>query len=164
MNIQTIYFGAGCFWGTQFYFDQIDGVVETEVGYIGGHTNNPTYEDVCYHNTGHAEVAKVVYDTGILSTDHLVRHFFEMHNPTQGMRQGPDVGEQYRSVIFTTSDEQSKSAKKVLEEIDAGLGGKVTTELEPAPMFWTAEPYHQKYSERTGRGMCHIDPKSVRVG
>ena len=118
MKSEIAILAAGCFWGVQYYFDQVPGVIETEVGYIGGKTDNPTYENVCYEKTGHAEATKIVFNPEILSYDVLLRQFFRMHDPTQLNRQGPDVGDQYRSVIFYLNDEQKALAARVINELN----------------------------------------------
>jgi len=154
----TAIFAAGCFWGVQYYFDQVPGVMETEVGYIGGHTDSPTYEQVCTHTTGHAEATKIAYDTAKVSYKTLLKQFFRMHDPTQLNRQGPDVGDQYRSAIFYTDEDQKKQAEEVIKQLNASeFGGRIVTTLEKAGKWWPAEDYHQKYSEKTGMGACHID-------
>jgi len=160
---ETIYLAAGCFWGVQWYFDQIDGVVETEVGYQGGSVDSPTYEQVCTHTTGHAESTKVVYDTSKTSTEKILRNFFAMHNPTQLNRQGPDVGDNYRTEIFYTTEEQKNMAEKLIKELQPKFDQPIVTKVTEAPTFWPAEGYHQKYTERTGYGMCHVDPKEVKI-
>lgn len=149
-------FGGGCFWGVQYYFDQVPGVVNTTVGYSGGTTEDPTYEDVCSHRTGHAEVVLVEYDTGKVSFETLCKHFFRMHDPTQLNRQGPDVGDNYRSCIFYITDEQKEITEKVCAEVQTQLDQPIVTQLEQAGPFYQAEDYHQKYAERTGQGQCHI--------
>jgi methionine-S-sulfoxide reductase len=154
--MEKIILGAGCFWGVQFYFDQIPGVVNTRVGYSGGHVKNPTYEEVCSHNTGHAEVVEVEYDGNKVSTETILKQFFRMHDPTQLNRQGPDIGDNYRSVIFYITDDQKSIANKVALECQKKLKNPIVTQIERASDFYEAEEYHQKYSERTGRGMCHI--------
>lgn len=160
--MQKAIFAAGCFWGVQYYFDEIPGVIETEAGYIGGHTENPTYEQIVSHTTGHAEAVKVIFDPAKVTYETLVRHFFRMHNPTQLNRQGPDVGDNYRSAIFFTSSEQSDIAKHVRQELnEAAFAGKIVTEITEAGTWWPAEEYHQKFAERTGRGMCHIAYKPL---
>lgn len=154
--MQTIYFGAGCFWGVQYYFDQVPGVKETEVGYTGGHTDNPTYEAVCSHTTGHAEAVRIVYDPSEVASETLLRQFFYMHDPTQLNRQGPDIGDSYRSAIFYESDEQRHVAETVLNELNTNeYDGRIVTEIAEVGAWWPAEEYHQKFTERTGRGMCH---------
>lgn len=154
--MEQVIFGAGCFWGVQYYFDQVPGVVKTTVGYSGGTTEDPTYEEVCSHTTGHAEVVLVEYETGKISFETLCRHFFRMHDPTQLNRQGPDVGDNYRSCIYYLSDEQRETAEQVCAEAQKDWDDPIVTEIERAGPFYEAEDYHQKYAERTGRGMCHI--------
>jgi methionine-S-sulfoxide reductase len=149
-------FAAGCFWGVQYYFDQIPGVVETVAGYSGGTTEDPTYEEVCAHGTGHAEAVLVRFDAGKLSYEILLKHFFRLHDPTQLNRQGPDVGDQYRSAIFYVGDDQKATAERVRDEQQAKHDDKVVTEITAAGPFYEAEDYHQKFTERTGRGMCHV--------
>lgn len=125
-------FAAGCFWGVQYYFDQVPGVLETESGYIGGHTENPTYEQVCAHTTGHAEAVKITFDSQKISYEILLKQFFRMHDPTQMNRQGPDVGDQYRSAIFYTSNEQKKTAQNLIDKLNKEkFDGKIVTTLEP---------------------------------
>jgi methionine-S-sulfoxide reductase len=163
MNKQTAIFAAGCFWGVQYYFDQVPGVLETEVGYIGGHVDKPTYEQVCTHKTGHAEALKIVFDPKKISYKTLLMQFFRMHDPTQLNRQGPDIGDSYRSAIFFENEEQKTQAEKIIKELnESKLEGKIVTTLEPATVFWPAEGYHQKYTEKTGMGTCHIDYAPVQ--
>jgi methionine-S-sulfoxide reductase len=159
MKTQTAILAGGCFWGVQFYFDQVPGVVETEVGYIGGRTDNPTYEQVCSHSTGHAEATKITFDPAKVSYDTLLKHFFRIHDPTQLNRQGPDVGDQYRSAIFYTTEDQKRQAQKFIEHLNSSkeYDKPIATKLEPAGTFWKAEEYHQKYTEKTGLGACHVD-------
>jgi len=154
--MQKALFAAGCFWGVQFYFDQVPGVVQTTVGYTGGHTLNPTYEDVCSHRTGHAEATLIEYDPQTVTYETLVRQFFRMHDPTQLNRQGPDIGDQYRSALFYFDEQQKKTAEKVRNELAKAFHKPIVTDITPAQLFYVAEPYHQKYTERTGRGMCHV--------
>ncbi len=160
MNQEAI-FAAGCFWGVQFYFDQIPGVTHTEVGYTGGHTQNPTYEEVCTHTTGHAEAVLVGFDPSQVSYQTLLKHFFRMHDPTQLNRQGPDIGDSYRSTIFYFSDEQKAQAEKAKAEAQKNFTEPIVTQIVRPDVFYPAEDYHQKYAERTGRGMCHIPYQSV---
>jgi len=150
-------FAAGCFWGVQWYFDQVPGVTQTIAGYTGGTTENPTYEDVLSHQTGHAEAVWIEYDAGTVSFETLVRQFFRMHDPTQLNRQGPDVGENYRSAIFYTTDEQKEVAERVRDELQPKFDGGIVTEITMAGPFYRAEAYHQKYTEKIGRGACHVD-------
>ncbi|HEY1063881.1 MAG TPA: peptide-methionine (S)-S-oxide reductase MsrA [Candidatus Saccharimonadales bacterium] len=149
-------FAAGCFWGVQYYFDQIPGVKSTLVGYTGGAQEDPTYEEVCEGATGHAEAVLVEYDAAEVSYETLCRHFFRLHDPTQLNRQGPDVGEQYRSAIFYVTDEEHDIALKVMAQIQSETDGQIVTTVEQLGPFYRAEDYHQKFTERTGRGMCHV--------
>jgi peptide-methionine (S)-S-oxide reductase len=147
-------FGAGCFWQVEEEFRCLDGVVETAVGYEGGHVDNPTYEQVCSGETGHVEVCQVTFDPDRVSYEELVTKFFEIHDPTQLNRQGPDFGYQYRSVIFAHSDEQAETARRVIERAQGRFRDPIVTTIEPAQPFWRAEEYHQCYvqrrQERTG--------------
>jgi peptide-methionine (S)-S-oxide reductase len=149
-------FGAGCFWGVEARFREVPGVVDAAVGYEGGHMVNPTYRDVCTDETGHVEVVEVDFDPKKVSYDELVRLFFELHDPTQLNRQGPDWGTQYRSVIFYHSPEQRAAAERVLEEAQRQTRGKIVTAIEPAQTFYRAEDYHQQYLEKRGVKSCHI--------
>lgn len=150
-------FGAGCFWGVEMRFREMDGVTDATVGYMGGHVDNPTYKQVCTDRTGHAEVCEVVFDPGRISYESLVRSFFELHNPTQVDRQGPDVGSQYRSVIFCHDDAQRRTAEAVRDEMNTGgrFKAPIATSVEPAGAFWPAEDYHQQYLAKQG-GSCSI--------
>lgn len=154
-------FAAGCFWGVQYYFDQVPGVTRSKVGYSGGHTKNPTYEAVCYEGTGHAEAVLIEFDPKEVSFEVLVRQFFRMHDPTQLNRQGPDVGDQYRSAIFTMNDSQQATAESVRDELQSSYAQPIVTIIEPSKEFYEAEDYHQKYAERTGRGMCHVPYEAI---
>jgi peptide-methionine (S)-S-oxide reductase len=151
-------FGAGCFWGVEAAFRQVKGVVATSVGYAGGTLENPTYRDVCSHTTGHAEVVQVEYDPARVSYAQLLQVFWENHDPTQLNRQGPDIGDQYRSVIFYFSDEQEKAAKESKEELEhAGKYRRpIVTQILPTPAFYRAEEYHQQYLEKRGLSHCNI--------
>jgi methionine-S-sulfoxide reductase len=155
--MQQALFAAGCFWGVQFYFDQVPGVIKTTAGYTGGHTENPSYEQVCTHTTGHAEAVLIEFDPKQTSYETLVRQFFRMHDPTQLNRQGPDVGDSYRTAIFYFDDEQKVTAEKIQREVQPKFDEPIVTEITKASKFWPAEDYHQKFAERTGRGMCHVD-------
>lgn len=159
--MQKAMFGAGCFWGVQYYFDQVPGVSSSTVGYSGGHSVNPTYEDVCSHTTGHAEVTLLEFDPKEVEYKTLVMQFFRMHDPTQLNRQGPDVGDNYRSVIYYFNDQQKEIAEKVKADLQKNFTKPIVTEISPAKQFYEAEDYHQKYAERTGRGMCHVDYQPV---
>ena len=164
-NVGFAIFGLGCFWGAERKFWQKDGVVSTVVGYAGGSTPNPTYEEVCSGLTGHTEVVLVVYDQDKVSYGELLKMFWELHNPTQGMRQGNDIGTQYRSVIYCTTPEQldealaSKAAFQT-ELTKAGLG-TITTEIEEAPTVYFAEAYHQQYLAKNPEGYCGIGGTGV---
>lgn len=151
-------FGAGCFWGVEAAFRQVKGVKATAVGYAGGQTKNPTYKEVCTDATGHAEVVQVEYDPAEVSYDRLLGVFWVSHDPTQRNRQGPDVGTQYRTVIFFHTPEQEKAAResKAALEASARFGRPIVTEILPAPEFWLAEDYHQQYLEKRGLSTCHI--------
>lgn len=149
-------FAAGCFWGVQYYFDQVPGVKTSIVGYTGGKTKNPSYEEVCTHTTGHAEALLIEYSEDEISYRDLVRHFFKMHDPTQLDRQGPDVGDSYRTAIFYLDENQKEIADEELKSASVNFKNPIVTEITKATEFYPAEDYHQKFAERTGRGMCHI--------
>jgi methionine-S-sulfoxide reductase len=154
-------FAAGCFWGVQYYFDQIPGVSESVVGYTGGHTKNPSYEDVCGHKTGHAEAVLLNFDDKKINYETLVKHFFRLHDPTQLNRQGPDIGDNYRSAIYYFDNKQKEIAQNVLNKLQLNHKNKIVTEITEATTFYPAEEYHQKFSEKTGRGMCHIPYEAI---
>jgi peptide-methionine (S)-S-oxide reductase len=158
-------FGMGCFWGAERLFWKIPGVVSTSVGYAGGYTLNPTYEEVCSGRTGHAEVVRVVFDPGRVSYDTLLRAFWERHDPTQGLRQGNDIGSQYRSVIFCTDETQLAAAQASRARYQEGLAaarlGAITTEIRPAPVFFYAEDYHQQYLHKNPDGYCGLGGTGV---
>jgi peptide methionine sulfoxide reductase msrA/msrB len=148
-------FASGCFWGTEYFLKQAKGVISTASGYIGGHKDNPTYEQVCTGRTGHAEAVEVIFDPSIISYEAVAKLFFETHDPGQKDRQGPDIGNQYRSGIFYTSEEQKKAAEKLIETLRE-KGHKVVTEITPATTFWKAEGYHQDYYNKGGGSpYCH---------
>jgi peptide-methionine (S)-S-oxide reductase len=155
---QTAIFGLGCFWGDEKAFWQIPGVVTTAVGYAGGSTPNPTYEEVCSGRTGHAEVVLVAFDPSRISYEELLKTFWEAHDPTQGMRQGNDMGTQYRSLILTTNDQQRAAAEASRDAFQTNLTkagyGQITTEIAPAGEFYFAEDYHQQYLDKNPRGYC----------
>lgn len=157
---QTIYFGMGCFWGAERLFWQLPGVYVTAVGYQGGSTANPTYEEVCSGMTGHTEIVKIVYDPRVIPLETLLQTFWEEHDPTQGMRQGNDVGTQYRSAIYTTSPEQAAMVEASREAFDAALKarglGPISTEIAPAGPFYYAETYHQQYLAKNPNGYCGL--------
>jgi peptide-methionine (S)-S-oxide reductase len=156
----TALFALGCFWGAERKFWQVPGVYSTAVGYAGGFTPNPTYEEVCSGQTGHAEVVQVVYDPAAVSYADLLKVFWESHDPTQGMRQGNDLGTQYRSAIYAKDAEQREAAEKSLEQYQQALSaagrGKITTEIASAPPFYYAEDYHQQYLAKNPDGYCGI--------
>lgn len=155
--IEKAIFAAGCFWGIESGFSQLEGVTSTEVGYIGGSTDNPTYKDVCAGTTNHAEAVLVEYDSDKISFDELLNVFWEIHDPTQLNRQGPDVGTQYRSAIFCLNEEQKDRAEASKKEVgESGrFSKKIVTEIVPADLFWKAEEYHQKYLLKRGLFRCH---------
>lgn len=157
-GLETAIFGLGCFWGAEQIFWQLPGVYSTAVGYAGGFSPNPTYEEVCSGRTGHTEAVQVVYDPKQISYDDLLRVFWESHDPTQGMRQGNDLGTQYRSAIYTTSDAQQQAAEKSRDIYNAELRkagfGEITTEIVPAGPIYLAEDYHQQYLHKNPFGYC----------
>jgi peptide-methionine (S)-S-oxide reductase len=161
MRTQKALFAAGCFWGVQYYFDQIPGVVTTTVGYTGGTTKSPTYDEVCSHTTGHAEALLIEFNPQKVTYITLLKHLFRMHNPTQLNRQGPDVGDQYRSAVFFFDEAQEASAKAIRQEAQSSYDKPVVTEITKAGPFYKAEAYHQKFTQRTGIGMCHIPYKPL---
>jgi peptide-methionine (S)-S-oxide reductase len=151
-------FGAGCFWGIEAAFRRVPGVLDATVGYSGGRTENPSYQDVCTDTTGHAEVVQVTFDPEKLSYDQLLNTFWTIHDPTQVNRQGPDYGKQYRTAIFFHTPEQEAAAKKSKQALAASgkLRRPIATEITPAGPFWRAEEYHQRYLEKRGAASCHI--------
>jgi peptide-methionine (S)-S-oxide reductase len=149
-------FAAGCFWGVEDAFRHVPGVTATAVGFTGGHTTNPDYEKVCTHTTGHAETVLVEFDPARVPYERLLQVFFKIHDPTQVDRQGPDVGDQYRSAIFTFSDEEAAAAKAAKQSAEKSLGHPVATQIRPVGPFFKAESYHQQYAERTGHHGCPI--------
>lgn len=165
-GVETAIFGLGCFWGAERKFWQVPGVVSTAVGYAAGITPNPTYEEVCSGLTGHNEVVLVAYDPSRVSFEELLRVFFEAHNPTQGMRQGNDVGTQYRSGIYVTSEAQREAAERAKDAYgealrEAGHREPITTEILDAPEFYYAETYHQQYLAKNPRGYCGLGGTGV---
>jgi len=164
-GLQTAVFGAGCFWGVEKVFWQLPGVYSTAVGYAGGHTPNPTYEEVCSARTGHTEVVLVVFDPAQISYDVLLKEFWEEHDPTQGMRQGNDVGTQYRSAVYYATDEQKVAAEASREAYQARLNaagyGEITTEILPLGEFYYAEDYHQQYLYKVPNGYCPVNGTGV---
>jgi peptide-methionine (S)-S-oxide reductase len=162
---ETAVFGLGCFWGAERRFWETDGVYSTAVGYAGGYTPNPTYEEVCSGQTGHTEAVLVVYDPGVVSYEALLGVFWEAHDPTQGMRQGNDVGTQYRSAVYTTDEEQATAARSSREAYAGALAragyGPITTEIAPLDQFYYAEDYHQQYLAKNPGGYCGIGGTGV---
>src|SRR4029079_17288584 len=147
---ETAIFGAGCCWGVEWVSRQVPGVQDAVSGYAGGLTDNPTYRDVCSHTTGHAEVVEVTFDPSVVTFEQLLEVFWAMHDPTQVNRQGPDVGDQYRSVVFTTTPEQLSASNESKEGAQERSDGPTATEIRPAPEFYPAEAYHQAYYEKNG--------------
>ena len=158
MSNQTASFAAGCFWGVEARFRGTPGVIDAVSGYMGGHTANPTYKQVCGGDTGHAEAVQVTFDDQQVSYRDLLDVFFDMHNPTTLNRQGPDFGSQYRSAIFWHSEEQKDAAQEKIRQVDASGAwpNPVVTQLAEAGDFWRAEEYHQRYFEKNGGGYCHV--------
>ena len=163
MATETATFAAGCFWGVEAYFKRVEGVATTTAGYSGGSVENPSYEDVCTGLTGHGESVKVEYDPRAVSYERLLHHFWKIHDPTQRDRQGNDVGTQYRSAIFTHSQEQQVAAEKARDELTRSgrYSRPIATEIVPAGEFWPAEAYHQGYLGKHPSGYCHVDLSSV---
>ncbi len=158
-NTDTAIFAGGCFWGVEYYFQKEAGVISTEVGYIGGKRDNPTYPEVCGHNTGHAEVVRIVFDPTKTTYEKLAKFFFEIHDPTELNRQGPDVGDQYRSEVFYFSQEQKEITEKLIDILKT-KGYKVLTKVSPTSKFWKAEDYHQQYYEhKDQQPYCHFYKK-----
>jgi peptide methionine sulfoxide reductase msrA/msrB len=154
-KVERAIFAGGCFWGVEHYLQPVKGVISTTVGFTGGHKQNPSYKDVCYKDTGHAEAVEVIYDPDQVSYEQLAKLFFETHDPTQINRQGPDVGEQYRSEIFYLNEDQKATAEKLIENLKA-KGYPVATRVTKAETFWKAEDYHQDYYKKTGSTpYCH---------
>jgi len=167
-GLEQAVFGLGCFWGAERKFWELDGVYTTAVGYAGGHTPNPTYEEVCTGMTGHAEVVLVVYDPAKLDYNTLLRMFWESHAPTQGMRQGNDVGTQYRSAIYVFNEEQKQQAEEGLaayqQRLEQAGYSAITTEIRDAPPFYYAEDYHQQYLAKNPAGYCGLGGTGVACG
>lgn len=162
--LQKAMFGAGCFWGVEDFFLQVPGVSDAVSGYAGGATDNPSYRQVCHGDTYHAEVVEVTFDPNKVSYATLVDLFFRMHNPTTRNRQGPDVGTQYRSVIFTHGPQQARIATEVKAKVEASGKWKqpIVTQIEPAPTFWKAEESHQRYFQKHG-GHCHVSYEELQA-
>jgi peptide-methionine (S)-S-oxide reductase len=162
MSTELATFAAGCFWGVEAAFRQVPGVLDAVSGYTGGRTENPTYRDVCSHTTGHAEAVEVTFDPAQVSYDQLLGVFWEIHDPTQLNRQGPDVGDQYRSAIFTHAPEQFAQATASRDREQSRYQKRIVTQIEPAARFWPAEQYHQRYFEKHGGAACHVTPPIAR--
>ncbi len=159
---ETATFGAGCFWGVEWVFRKVPGVLDAVSGYSGGTTATPTYREVCSHTTGHAEVVRVTFDPEVVTYEQLLEVFWAMHDPTQVDRQGPDVGDQYRSVIFTESPDQAVTATASRAKAQAGFKRPIATAIEPLDAFYPAEDYHQRYYEGNGHTpYCHVFPADV---
>lgn len=157
--MEKAYFAGGCFWGTEHLFKKLEGVTATRVGYMGGHKANPTYKEVCGGQTGHAEAVEITFDPAKTDFEKVARFFFEIHDPTQINRQGPDIGEQYRSVVFYGDENQKQITQKLIDKLKA-KGYEVATEIIKADKFWEAEDYHQDYYEVTGKApYCHFYQK-----
>ena len=159
-NLEEIVFGAGCFWGVERKFWNLSGVYVTSVGYSGGNTDNPTYEDVCYKDTGHVEVVKIYYDPIVIDLNELLKIFWECHDPTQGMRQGNDIGTQYRSAIFCSNEDDIKKAndskKKFQNVLSKNNYSDITTEISLIKNYYLAEEYHQQYLAKNPNGYCGL--------
>ena len=158
MNMKKATFGAGCFWGVESAFQQTPGIIDTKVGYMGGHLKDPTYEQVCTNSTGHAEVVHLHFDTNQITYEELLEIFWKIHDPTQKNRQGPDIGSQYRSVIFYHDTYQQQKALKSKEKLQKSgkFSNDIATEIMPATTFYPAEDYHQKYHQKHGLTRCPI--------
>jgi methionine-S-sulfoxide reductase len=162
MTNETATFGAGCFWGVEWVFRQVPGVIDAVSGFSGGQTANPSYREVCGHGTGHAEVVQVTFDPSVVSYEQLLEVFWAMHDPTQVNRQGPDVGDQYRSIVLTHSDEQQAAALASRERAAGAHDRPIATEIEPFEVFYPAEDYHQRYYEKVGHEpYCHVIPAGL---
>jgi peptide-methionine (S)-S-oxide reductase len=159
---ETATFGAGCFWGVEWVFRKVPGVLDAVSGYAGGTTPDPTYRQVCSHTTGHAEVVRVTFDPAVVTYDQLLQVFWAMHDPTQVDRQGPDIGDQYRSTLLTESDDQREAAGASRARAQAAFSRPIATTIEPLEVFWPAEDYHQRYYEGNGhQPYCHVFPADV---
>jgi peptide-methionine (S)-S-oxide reductase len=162
MNTQTATFAAGCFWGVEAAFREVPGVLDAVSGYSGGHLENPTYRQVCGHSTGHAEAVEVTYDPQRVSYEQLLDVFWQIHDPTQLNRQGPDVGDQYRSAIFFHGADQERAAMASRDREQARFARPIVTQIVPASRFWPAEDYHQRYFEKNGGAACHVVTRGAR--
>jgi peptide-methionine (S)-S-oxide reductase len=162
MRTETATLGAGCFWGVEYFFLRVPGVLDVMSGYAGGTTPNPTYEEVCAHGTGHAEVVRVTFDPDVITFTQLLEVFWAMHDPTQVNRQGPDVGDQYRSVILPETDEQREIAEASRAQAQRRFDRPIATTIEPFTEFYPAEGYHQRWYEKKGHEpYCHVFPADV---
>jgi peptide-methionine (S)-S-oxide reductase len=161
VGMEQVQLGMGCFWGAERILWKLDGVHVTSVGYAGGTSTAPNYELVCSGATGHAEMVHVVFDPKVISFEEILKVFFENHDPTQGNRQGNDVGTQYRSAIYTYSDSQASAAKEAMKRYEAAYGRPVTTELREAPTYYPAEDYHQQYLAKNPQGYCMHGPTGI---
>lgn len=155
-NTELATFAAGCFWGVEQAFRDQPGVIGTAVGYTGGHTSNPTYREVCGHGTGHAEAVIVEFDPQVISYDNLLELFWHIHDPTTLNRQGPDIGDQYRSAIFCHTEQQQQAAIESRDKAQSSFRRPIVTQIVPAATFYPAEEYHQQYVEKGGRAACHV--------
>ena len=160
-GMEQVQLGMGCFWGAERIMWKLDGVYVTSVGYAGGHTVDPDYKKTCTGTTGHAEMVHMVYDPKVISFDEILKVFFENHDPTQGNRQGNDVGPQYRSAIFTYTDDQARRASEAAGRYAEAYGRPVTTELRGAPTYFAAEDYHQQYLAKNPQGYCMHGPTGI---
>jgi peptide-methionine (S)-S-oxide reductase len=161
-TLQTATFGAGCFWGVEWVFRKVPGVIEAVSGYAGGTTPNPTYREVCSHTTGHAEVVQVTFDPQVVTFDQLLQVFWAMHDPTQVDRQGPDVGDQYRSTILFQTEEQRRAAEASKATARSAFDRQIATVIAPLEVFYAAEPSHQRYYDLNGHEpYCHVFPADV---
>ena len=158
---EKVIFGAGCFWGVQYYFDQVPGVLKTTAGYSGGHTENPDYYSIHENDTGHAEVVLVEYDPAVVPFETLVRHFFRMHDPTLHNSDGINYGSNYRSALYYYDQAQRDTIERIKAEAQKMYDDPIQTEIAPAGAFYEAEPFHQKFTERTGRGTCHVPYEAI---
>jgi methionine-S-sulfoxide reductase len=162
MSYETATFGAGCFWGVEYVFRMVPGVIQAISGYAGGSTVDPSYREVCGGTTGHAEVVQVTFDPAVVGYDQLLEVFWAMHDPTQVNRQGPDVGSQYRSIVLTHSDQPRETALASRERAQSAIGRRIATEIEPFQAFYPAEDYHQRYYDKTGHEpYCHVLPAGL---
>lgn len=160
MDTEEALFACGCFWGVEYYFKKLNGVLKAEVGYSGGHKDYPSYQEVCAGNTGHVETIRVLYDPQKLNYEKLAQHFFEIHDPVQSNGQGPDIGSQYLSVIFYYDESQKKTAESLINILEDKIQHNLSTKIIPASIFWPAEGYHQDYYQKTGKTpYCHIYTK-----